>query len=131
MSENFKTEIIIPEKIMYSDDVESVTLPSYEGNMSILKDHITIITFLRPGIVKIEKNSNDKEEFFIQDGTIEFFNNNLSILSSSDINLKEISKEFVDQLNKDTENKLLQKEITDHDRYILNHKLEALKEIRV
>ena len=66
MSENFKTEIIIPEKIMYSDDVESVTLPSYEGNMSILKDHITIITFLRPGIVKIEKNSNDKEEFFIQ-----------------------------------------------------------------
>ena len=131
MSENFKTEIIIPEKIMYSDDVESVTLPSYEGNMSILKDHITIITFLRPGIVKIEKNSNDKEEFFIQDGTIEFFNNNLSILSSSAINVKEISKEFVDQLNKDTENKLLQKEITDHDRYILNHKLEALKEIRV
>ena len=131
MSENFKTEIIIPEKIMYSDDVESVTLPSYEGNMSILKDHITIITFLRPGIVKIEKNSNDKEEFFIQDGTIEFFNNNLSILSSSAINVKEISKEFVDQLNKDTENKLLQKEITDHDRYVLNHKLEALKEIRV
>ena len=131
MSENFKTEIIIPEKIMYSDDVESVTLPSYEGNMSILKDHITIITFLRPGIVKIEKNSNDKEEFFIQDGTIEFFNNNLSILSSSAINVKEISKEFVDQLNKDTENKLLLKEITDHDRYVLNHKLEALKEIRV
>ena len=131
MAENFKTEIIIPEKIIYSDNVESVTLPSYEGDMSILKDHITIITFLRPGIIKIEKNSSTKEEFFIQDGTVEFLDNNLSILSSSATNLKNISREFVDQLNKETEDKLSQKNITDHDRYILNHKLATLKEIRV
>ena len=131
MADNFKTEIIIPEKIIYSDNVECVTLPSYEGNMSILKDHITIITFLRPGIIRIEKNNNSKEEFFIQDGTIEFFNNNLSILSSFAVDIKKISKEFIDQLNKDTENKLLQKDLTDHDRYILNHKLEALREVRI
>ena len=108
-----------------------VTLPSYEGDMSILKNHISIITFLRPGIIKIQKNGGNFEEFFVQDGTVEYFNDNLVALSASAINIKSLSKEFVDNLNKDTKDKLADKNITDHDRYILNHKLDVLKEIRV
>ena len=131
MEENFKLEIISPEKIIYSQDTRMVTLPSYEGDMSILKNHISIITFLRPGLVNVEKNDSNFEEFFVQDGTIEFFNNTLILLSASAINVKSLSKEFVDNLNKDTKDKLADKNITDHDRYILNHKLDVLKEIRV
>ena len=131
MEENFKLEIISPEKIIYSQDTRMVTLPSYEGDMSILKNHISIITFLRPGIMKIQKNDGNFEEFFVQDGTVEYFNDSLVVLSASAINVKDLSKEFVDNLNKDTQNKLTDKNITDHDRYILNHKLDALKEIRV
>ena len=108
-----------------------VTLPSYEGDMSILKNHISIITFLRPGIINVQKNEGNFEEFFVQDGTVEYFNDSLVILSVSTINVKDISKEFVDDLNKDTQEKLTNKNITDHDRYILNHKLDVLKEIRV
>ena len=131
MEENFKLEIISPEKIIFSGDAKIVVLPSYEGDMSILKNHISIITFLRPGIIKVQINESDFNEFFVQDGTIEYFNDTLVILSTSVINLKDLSKQFLENLNKETEGKLLQKDITDHDRYILNHKLDAIKEIRI
>ena len=131
MPDNFKLEIISPEKIIFSDSVAMVTLPSYEGDMSILKNHISIITFLRPGIIKVQKNDGNLEEFFVQDGTIEYFNDNLVALSASALNIKDLSKEFVDNLNKDTQDKLTDKNITDHDRYVLNRKLDVLKEIRV
>jgi len=131
MEDNFKLEIISPEKIVFSDNPTMVTLPSYEGDMSVLKNHISIITFLRPGIIKIQKNDGNFEEFFAQDGTVEYFSDNLVVLSASAINVKGLSKEFVDNLNKDTKDKLADKNITDHDRYILNHKLDVLKEIRV
>ena len=131
MEDNLKLEIIRPEKIIFSDNVKMITLPSYEGDLSILKNHISIITILRPGIIKVQKNGGNFEEFFVQDGTVEYFNDSLVVLSASAINVKDLSKEFVDNLNKDTQNKLTDKNITDHDRYILNHKLDVLKEIRV
>ena len=131
MENNFKLEIISPEKIIFSDNVKMVTLPSYEGDMSVLKHHISIITFLRPGIIKVQKNKGDFDEFFIQDGTVEYFNDSLVVLSTSVINVKDLSKEFLDNLNKDTQEKLEEKDITDHDCYILNHKLDVLKGIRV
>ena len=131
MEDNFKLEIISPEKIIFSDNVTMVTLPSYEGDMSVLKHHISIITFLRPGIIKAQKNDGNFEEFFVQDGTVEYFYDNLVVLSTSVINVKDLSKEFVDNLNKETQDKLTDKNITDHDRYILSHKLDVLKEIRV
>ena len=131
MEDNFKLEIISPEKIIFSDNVTMATLPSYEGDMSVLKHHISLITFLRPGIIKIQKNDGNFEEFFVQDGTIEYFNDSLVVLSESAINVKNMSKEFLDNLNKETQDKLIDKNITDHDRYVLNHKLDVLKEIRV
>ena len=131
MEDNFKLEIISPEKIIFSDNATMVTLPSYEGDMSVLKHHISIITFLRPGIIKVQKNDGNFEEFFVQDGTVEYFNDSLVVLSASAINVKNVSKELLDNLNKDTQDKLADKDITDHDRYVLNHKLDVLKEIRV
>ena len=131
MEENFKLQIISPEKIIYSNDIRMVTLPSYEGDMSVLKNHISIITFLRPGIIKAQKKEENFEEFFVQDGTVEYFNDNLVVLSVSAINVKDLTKEFLDNLNKDTKNKLAEKSIEDHNRYILNHKLDVIKDIRV
>ena len=131
MEDNFKLEIISPEKIIFSDSVKMVKVPSYEGDMSILKNHISIITFLRPGLIKIEKKDSSFEEFFVQDGTVEYFNDNLVVLSTSLMNIKNLSREFMDNLKRDTQDKLTDKNITDHDRYILNHKLDVLKEIRI
>ena len=131
MEDNFKLEIISPERIIFSDDTKMVTLPSYEGDMSILKNHISIITLLRPGIIKVQKNDKNFKEFFVQDGTVEYFNDSLVVLSTSAISVKDLSREFVDNLNKDIQDKLADKNITDHDRYVLNHKLDVLKEIRV
>ena len=131
MKDNFKLKIIGPERIIFSDDAKMVTFPSYEGDMSVLKNHISIITLLRPGIIKIQKNDGNFEEFFVQDGTVEYFNDSLVVLSASAINVKDLSKEFVDNLNKDTQDKLTDKDITDHERYVLHHKLDVLKEIQV
>ena len=131
MEDIFKFEIISPEKIIFSEDVKMVTLPSYEGDMSLLKNHISIITFLRPGIIKVQKKEGNINDFFVQDGTVEYFNDNLIVLSASVMNVKDLSKEFVVNLNKDTQQKLADKNITDHDRYILNHKLNVLKEVRI
>ena len=130
MEDNFNLEIISPERIIFSDEAKMVTLPSYEGDMSILKNHISIITLLRPGIIKVQNDGNFKE-FFVQDGTVEYFNDSLVVLSASAINVKDLSKEFVDNLNKDTQDKLTDKDITDHERYVLHHKLDVLKEIQV
>ncbi len=130
MENNFKLEIVSPEKIIFSDKAIMVTLPSYEGEMSILKNHISIITFLRPGIVKVQKSEKNIEEFFVEDGTVEFFNDTLSLLSASIQNVKDLSKNFMDDLVKDTKDKLENIDITDHDRYILHHKLDAVKVIK-
>ncbi len=131
MEDNFKLEIISPEKIIFSDNVIMVTLPSYEGDMGVLKHHISIITFLRPGIIKVQKKDEKFEEFFVQDGTVEYFDDSLVVLSTSAISVKDLSKELLDDLKKDTQDKLTDKNITDHDRYVLNYKLDVLKEIRV
>ena len=131
MADNFNLEIISPEKIIFSDKTTMVTLPSYEGDMSVLKYHISIITFLRPGIIKIQKNDGNFEEFFVQDGIIEYTNDNLVVLSASAINIKNVSEEFLNNLKKDTQEKLMNKDITDHDRYVLNHKLDVVKETRI
>ena len=131
MENNFKLEIISPEKIIFSAAVNMVTFPAYEGDMSILKNHIPIITFLKPGIIKVQKKELNSEEFFVEDGTVEYFNDNLVVLSASAINIKDISKELLDNLSTRTQEKLIDKNITDHDRYILNHKIEVIKNIRV
>ncbi len=131
MEDNFKLEIISPEKIIFSGDTKMVTLPSYEGDMSILKNHISIITFLRPGIIKVQKKEGNFDQFFAEQGTVEYFNDILIVLSSSVINIKDLSKDLIEKLNQDTKNKLAAKDITDNDRYILNHKLDAIKGIRV
>ena len=130
MTNNFNFEIISPERIIFSESTNMVTLSSYEGDMSLLKNHISIITFLRPGIIKVKKKDGNFEDFFVQDGTIEYFNDSLTVLSSSVINVKDISNEFLENLNKDTLNQLTNKALTDHDRYLLNYKLDTLKKIR-
>ena len=131
MQEGFKLEIISPEKVIFSDEVPMATIPSYEGDMTILKDHISIITFLRPGIIKTKKKDGNSENYFVQDGTIEFFNNKLVILSASAINIKNVTKDFLQNLNEESQNKLQQKEISDYDRYMLNHKIDTIKEITI
>ena len=130
MEDSFKLEIISPEKIIFSDLVKMVKIPSYEGDMSILKNHISIITFLRPGLVKVEKKEGNFEEIFVQDGTVEFFNNSLVLLSSSAVNVKDLSKEFLNNLTTEVEKELAKENLTDKDRYILNHKIDTIKEIR-
>ena len=99
MPETYKIQIVSPEKVIFSDEkVHQVVLPSYEGEMGILKDHIPVILFLRPGIIKILKPSDNVDSFFIQDGIIEFYNNNLTILSTKIINIKNLNKEIINQL---------------------------------
>ena len=131
MENNFNLEIISPEKIIFSGKAKMATLPSYEGDMGILKNHISIITFLRPGVVKVQIDQSNFNEFFVEDGTIEYFNDTLVILSASVISIKDLTKDFMEKLSKDTVDKLSKKDITDHERYILSHKLDIIKEIRV
>ena len=131
MENSFKFEIISPENIIFSDDIMMATLPSYEGDMSILKNHIPIITFLRPGLIKVQKSEGKHEEFFVQDGIVEYLNDSLITLSASTKNVKNLSKEFLADINKNTLDQLTDSNITDHDRYMLNHKLDVLKEIRI
>ena len=103
MEDNFKLQIVSPEKIIFSGDSKMVTIPSYEGDMSLLKNHISIITFLRPGIIKVQKNDENFINFFVQDGTVEYFNDSLIILSASAMNIKDLSKEFLDNIVANTQ----------------------------
>ena len=132
MEDTYKIEIVSPEKVIFSDEsIQEVVLPSYEGEMGILKDHISIISFLRPGIVKILKSSENIHSFFVQDGIIEFYNNNLTILSSKIINIKNLNKEKIDQLITETEKILNDEKLNDDNKYLANHKINVLRSLNL
>ena len=128
MSERFNLEIISPDQTLLNQEVKQVTLPTYEGLMTILKDHISLVTFLRPGFIEVEED-NKIEKFYVEEGTVEFLNNKLLILSSSAIKLDKLSKDMITKMIEDSKTLLQSPEIQDKDRYVLNHKLEALQQI--
>ena len=128
MSEKFTIEIISPDRSIIKTETSEVVIPSFEGEMGILKDHIPLITFLRPGIINIKDSSEKK--FFVEEGTVEFSNNNLLILTSTATEVTKINKKFIDSLVGETEKKLNKNEISDKERYLLSYKLETLRNIR-
>jgi len=129
MSEEYSVEIVNPEKSFLSkNDVTEVVVPAFEGEIGILKDHISIISFLKPGIIKIFSKSGE-ESFYVNDGIIEFKDNNLSILTSLILNLKDIDKEKISEIQKSAEEDLNKSDINDQEKYLLDQKLEVLKSI--
>ena len=127
MSEEFKIEIVNPEKsFLVKEDVSEVVVPAYEGEMGILKDHISIISFLKPGIIKILSKSGD-ENYYVEDGIVEFKNNNLSILTSSIFNIADMDKSKQEDLLKQAEEESGKEEISDQSRYLIDQKIEVLK----
>ena len=129
MSEEYSLEIVNPEKSFLSkNDVTEVVVPGFEGEIGILKDHISIISFLKPGIIKIFSKSGE-ESFYVNDGIIEFKDNNLSILTSLILNLKDIDKEKISEIQKSAEEELNKSDINDQEKYLLDQKLEVLKSI--
>ena len=129
MSEEFKIEIVNPEKSFLSkEDVIEVIIPAFEGEMGILKDHISIISFLKPGIITIHSKSNE-EKYYVEDGIVEFKNNNLSILTSSIFNIKDIEKSKLQDLLKTAEDQTNKPEIDDQTKYLADQKIEVLKSL--
>ena len=129
MSEDFKVEIVNPEKLfLVKDDVSEVVVPAFEGEMGILKDHISIISFLKPGIIKIFSKSGN-ENYYVEDGIVEFKNNNLSILTSSIIDLAHMDKSKKQDLLKQAEDESNKPDINDQLKYLVDQKIEVLRSI--
>ena len=127
MSEKFNVEIISPDRSILKTETSEVIIPSYEGEMGILKDHIPSITFLRPGILRL---IDDKDRrFFVAEGTVEFSNNNLLILTSSAKEISEIDKDSLNSLISEAEQKIVDDKITDKEKYLLSYKIDTLKNI--
>ena len=127
MSDKFKVEIITPDQIILSTEASEVTIPSYEGQMGILKDHIPLITFLRPGIIFLKNQVESK--YFVEEGTVEFSENNLLILTSTAKDIKNLKKDSLNNLHEDAEKKLKNENSTDKEKFILSYKVETLREI--
>ena len=129
MSEEFKIEIVNPEKsFLVKEDVLEVVIPAFEGEMGILKDHISIISFLKPGIIKILSKSGD-ESFYVEDGIVEFKNNNLSILTSSILKLDDLDKSKQQDLLRLAEEEVNKQDINDQSRYLIDQKIDVLKSL--
>ena len=127
MSEEFKIEIVNPEKSFLSkEDVTEVVVPAFEGEMGILKDHISIISFLKPGIIKIFSKSGE-EHYYVEDGIVEFKNNNLSVLTSSIFNIKDVDKDKISELLAQAEENSKNSDITDQNKYLVDQKIDVLK----
>ena len=130
MSEGFKLEIVNPEKSLLSKDgVLEVVVPAFEGDMGILKDHISIISFLKPGLLKVVSSNSNEETFYVEDGIIEFKNNCLSVLTSNIFDINKIDKSLIrdalTKAEKDTQNK----DISDQTKYLLDQKIDVLKSL--
>ena len=127
MEKNFNLDIISPESILISEKVNSVTIPSFEGEMTILIDHIPLITFLRPGIIKAE--GSKQSQFFVEEGTVEFSNNTLIILSSTITSLENIKNQNISKIIEESKSQLTQDNLSDKAKYILSHKVDTLLKI--
>ena len=131
MSEEFKIEVISPEKSFFTkDNVKEVVIPGYEGEMGILKDHISLISFLRPGIIKVFSKDSE-EHFYVDDGIAEFKDNALSILTSSIFNIKDKDRSFIAKSIEIAEKELLKEDLNDQNRFLINHKIDILKSLSV
>ena len=128
MSEKFTIEIITPNKILLKSEAYEVIIPSYEGEMGILKDHIPLITFLKPGLIIIK--DNEEKKYFIDEGTVEFVNNNLLILTSAAKNVESFESNFVEESIKSAEEHLKSSNISDKERYLISNKIDVLKDLR-
>ena len=129
MSEEFKIELVNPEiSFLLKEDVTEVVLPAFEGEMGILKDHISIISFLKPGIITVYSKSGE-EKFFVEDGIVEFKNNNLSVLTSSIFNLKDVNKDKIQNLIKITEDETNKSTISDQAKFLADQKIQVLRSI--
>ena len=130
MSEEFKVEIVNPEKSFLSkENVTEVVVPAFEGEMGILKDHISIISFLKPGVVKVYSKS-DENKYFVEDGIVEFKDNNLSILTSSIYNMTDLDRNKIDQILKEAEKESSVDNIDDQKKYLINQKIETLRSLQ-
>ena len=130
MSNVFKVEIVNPEKsFLTKGDVTEVVVPAFEGDMGILKDHISIISFLKPGLVRVIDMSSAEETYYVEDGIIEFKNNCLSILTSNIFDIKKIDKNKVRDILAKAEKDLENKDISDQEKYLVDHKIEVLKSL--
>ena len=127
MSNKFTVEIISPDKLVLNSDANEVTIPSYEGQMGILKDHIPLITFLRPGVISIQ--NQDEKKYFVEEGTVEFSNNNLLILTSTARDFAELNQNSIEDLLNQAEKKLSDNNFSDKEKYLLSYKINTLKEI--
>ena len=131
MNEEFKLEIVNPERSFLSkEDITEVVVPAYEGEMGMLKDHISIISFLKPGIIKVFTGT-EEENFYVEDGIVEFKDNFLSILTSSVFNLKNANKKHISDSVDEAEKELTKDEIDDQKKFLLNSKIEVLKSLSV
>ena len=131
MSEEFKVEIVNPEKSFLSkENVTEVVVPAFEGEMGILKDHISIISFLKPGIIKVYSKSGENK-YFVEDGIVEFKDNNLSILTSSIYNMSDLDRNKIDQIVKEAEKESSKDNIDDQKRYLIDQKIEVLKNLNL
>tara|TARA_Y100001970_G_scaffold288099_1_gene414441 strand:- start:980 stop:1378 length:399 start_codon:yes stop_codon:yes gene_type:complete len=131
MSEEFKIEIVNPEKSFLSkDDVTEVVVPAFEGEMGILRDHISIISFLKPGLIKVYSKSDEKK-YFVEDGIVEFKDNNLSILTSSIYNMSDLDRNKIDQIVKQAEKDSTEDNIDDQKKYLIEQKIEVLKNLNL
>ena len=132
MSEGFKLEIVNPEKFFLSkDSVTEVVVPAFEGDMGILKDHISIISFLKPGIVKVFESGSNEESFYIEDGIMEFKNNCLSILTSNIFDIKKLDKNFVNESLLKAEKESQNQNVSDESKYLIDQKIEVLKSLNL
>jgi|SRR6056300_1076953 F-type H+-transporting ATPase subunit epsilon len=128
MSDLFKFEIITPDQTILNSETNQVTIPAYEGLLTILKDHISLVTFLRPGFIEAYLN-NKIEKYYVEEGTVEFSDNKLLILSSSAIKLEKLNREKIDKMISESKSVLQNTEIKDKEKYILSHKIDTLQQI--
>ena len=130
MNNGFKLEIVNPEKSFLSkENVSEVVVPAYEGEMGILKNHISIISFLKPGLVKVFETDSKEENYYVEDGIIEFKNNCLSILTSNIFDIKKIDKKEISNILAKAEKEVQNSDISDQAKYLIDHKIEVLKSL--
>ena len=99
----FHFELVSPEKLLFSGEVEGVVVSSTEGDFMVMKDHAPVMTSLRPGLVVVEEGAGKQSKLYVRGGFAEVNAKGLTILAEEAIPLADLDAARLDQQVKNAE----------------------------
>ena len=128
MADTIAFELVSPDRLLISEDVEMVVIPGTEGDFGVLVEHQPMISSVRPGILEVHKEGAELRRIFVNGGFAEVTGDRCAVMTEEALPLDEVKREDIELRIKDGEEDL-EGAKTDHARHAIEIRLETLRNL--